>query len=822
MSSIVSAIRLGNEDDAISLLNKDKSHEYSKVHPPVLYIAIRNKMVNLVTKLLKHPDRCHIGGCFAYAFKYSDVVSVKELLRYRSHYDINSVNSHGNNILMIACRASNEMAAMEILKCRSDLNIKQKNKRSKTAFLIAVERRLDKVCLELLKRPEECGLNDVCTIDNVPYIPLVHAVRLCNIDAIKSCGIYAIKLCSIDVIKKIIQHTDSDLLKYSNKISHTVMEYLFGNYNVSDELVEMVLAIPGILGTDYVNQLTGSSLINHIININTGSAAVFSKKKDRLLSVMKNILSDPKRYGISDLRSYLLIPDSDGVIPINNAILNKMNAFVDLFMENPVQSGIDHIESNGRNSLSYACQMDDTHAAMEILEHMDKKNLSHTDSIDCNALLHALDNLPDVAYKMVSEYPDQCGLELDKNLSRGMLSIACDGNHHMREKLSLELMKHTDKIDPYRSHDPHQQPLLLACKNKMSKLALEILKHPDDKGIISGDHGYNSPLFTACSNCMSEVALKLLDRCSDDCLGRRRDDDDTCLMIACDKGMESVALKMLERIDHCNIATQNTERDTALILAISNDMPSVAKKILSKIDECNLGAIDDSGNTALSLACNEGYEEIALMILQRPEACSMGSVDEDDSIALTEACKVGFGDVAMIILDHTDLYDVGMITSDNNTPLTYACKNGMEEVALKILKDIERCNLDVTNDDGCCALDFAYRNRMDGVVEILEPMSQYIQDHLTYHRTNNTQMCKGMTSEQIYNKVKNLKELEKRIDSIRTEKECIVCYEETKDFSFMMKCKHVVPLCINCSSHIESSCPLCGTDTNVISNVHVV
>ena len=323
----------------------------------------------------------------------------------------------------------------------------------------------------------------------------------------------------------------------------------------------------------------------------------------------------------------------------------------------------------------------------------------------------------------------------------------------------------------------------------------------------------------ACKMIMPSVAMIILDHCTDDILSfTDHITGSNPFMLACndDSGsMSEVANRLLDKKDKYDIGSTNDSGETALMMAIWSGMTDVVNRLLEDIDNCNLAAIDNDGNTALIAACEEEMPEIAMKILQYHDKCSLGSVDKEDNTAFTLACMGGMTDVAMKLLEYRDMFDIGMINFTNSTALIYACEHQMREIALEIMKDIDKCNHHIVNTDGHSALSWAYTHDMMDIVDILEPYNTYIQAYKKYQN-------KHKYTDDIDDRIKRLEELNDRLENRVNSKDCTVCYEDTKQSVFMLKCKHVVLLCDDCANNVENKCPLCGFTGPIIRDVFVV
>jgi hypothetical protein len=64
--------------------------------------------------------------------------------------------------------------------------------------------------------------------------------------------------------------------------------------------------------------------------------------------------------------------------------------------------------------------------------------------------------------------------------------------------------------------------------------------------------------------------------------------------------------------------------------------------------------------------------------------------------------------------------------------------------------------------------------------------------------------------------------IDKKIKKLAKNGECIICFENTNNNIFLVKCKHVLHLCNDCSTTINNKCPICMIPSEIISGCYYV
>jgi ankyrin repeat protein len=309
--------------------------------------------------------------------------------------------------------------------------------------------------------------------------------------------------------------------------------------------------------------------------------------------------------------------------------------------------------------------------------------------------------------------------------------------------------------------------LLTLCKNKDSAAALELLNSScySESDIYQVDEAYFTPLIWACLNKMSEVALELLIKCKDKCkLDQVTDRGDTALIWACCNKMSDVVLELLKYPDKCKLDHVDNEGNTSLIYICFNKMSEVALELLKYSDKCKLDHVTHLGDTALIIACRNKMSEVALELLNKcPDTCKLNHTNNYGETALNLAYKYNLQDVITAINDNIDIIDT----------------------------------LDI---------DQTKKNEI----------YRYIKRQTTEH------IKKLLSPEEIEQRYARVDMIENKIKNLAKNGECIMCYENTNNNIFVVKCKHVLHLCNDCSSTINNKCPVCMIPSEIISGCFCV
>jgi hypothetical protein len=83
-------------------------------------------------------------------------------------------------------------------------------------------------------------------------------------------------------------------------------------------------------------------------------------------------------------------------------------------------------------------------------------------------------------------------------------------------------------------------------------------------------------------------------------------------------------------------------------------------------------------------------------------------------------------------------------------------------------------------------------------------------------------MNKLLSQEEIEKRHANIDMIENKIKNLAKNGECIMCYENTNNNIFVVKCKHVLHLCDDCSTIINNKCPICMIPSEIISGCFCV
>jgi hypothetical protein len=157
----------------------------------------------------------------------------------------------------------------------------------------------------------------------------------------------------------------------------------------------------------------------------------------------------------------------------------------------------------------------------------------------------------------------------------------------------------------------------------------------------------------------------------------------------------------------------------------------------------------------------------------------------------------------------------------------------MSDVALKLLEYPDRCNIHNKNSRGETALSFAYINKLQDIIDAIYGCSNvddilrltdYEKHTLNYYvkRQTSEQVNKLLSPEEIEKRYAHIDMIENKIKNLAKNGECIMCYDNTNHNIFLVKCKHMLHMCNDCSSIINNKCPICMIPSEIISGCFCV
>lgn len=326
-----------------------------------------------------------------------------------------------------------------------------------------------------------------------------------------------------------------------------------------------------------------------------------------------------------------------------------------------------------------------------------------------------------------------------------------------------------------------------------------------------------TPLQYACRTCNEDLALKILEH------------PDECMMDLCYKGLTPLMICCLNDVK--SIYREDGTR-----------MNTVSKEMIKHPDKCGLRVQGSRGMTALMMFCHHesGHmgdaREIVMKLLETPELCGLDIVDDDGYNVLMYAIRNDWDDVALKILETPMICALDATDAHGDTSLIVACDHGSDDVALEMLKHVDKFNIAHINNGGETAADKAFRNdmtttlvemnRITDVIDLLHGSDDYstMLRHLVNGCVERRLRDAPLTEDTKKRQVAMMEYVESQ-ESLSESGECMGCCGGTKRIMVYVKCKHIVPVCKDCSVQMDSTCggtcPVCRTETDVISDCFI-
>lgn len=237
---------------------------------------------------------------------------------------------------------------------------------------------------------------------------------------------------------------------------------------------------------------------------------------------------------------------------------------------------------NGSTTFSMACRTGRNRTALAILQHQpDSLNLTKIDSNGKNAIMYALQmELVDVVMAIL-DY-EECGIDAIDINGNTPLIYACA--HGLGSVVVKMLQNHYDRANVTHKNKYGQWAFFWMCYIKKRYLINYMIKnHPNGCMFETNDINGVSVLTLLTHETTVDYAMLILEKYSSVIdIDIETKDGDTALIIACKLKLHNLAMKLLE--NNANVSIYNNIGRDALYYANRNKMVEVVATIINELD----------------------------------------------------------------------------------------------------------------------------------------------------------------------------------------------------------------------------------------------